>query len=286
MAVSPFSTRAGGRAAPGPTPVAPPTRREADAWNEVAVEWRQGRRDALWRAHSDALYTALLDRWLPPATLDAVLKTDLFDEAVSDGLFPALTRRARTVIGIDLAQVTAREAAARYPSLGAVGADVRGLPFSDGAFDAIVSLSTLDHFRSVADLDAALGELRRVLRAGGTLILTLDNMANPLLRLRNLLPFAVVHAAGLVPYFVGESCTPRGAAARLRAHGFCVDEVTTVLHVPRVAAVPSAAVVHRWAGARGRRRFLASLGAWERLAYWPTATLTGHYVAIRATRPG
>jgi len=285
LALSPFSVRAGGSPAPGTTPPAPATQREADAWNEVAVEWQRGRRDALWRAHSDAVYTALLDRWLPTTTLDVVLKTDLFDEAVSAGLYPPLTRRARTVIGIDLAHVTARQAVARYPSLGAIGADVRRLPFRDGTFDAIVSLSTLDHFRSAVDLDAGLGELRRVLRPGGTLILTLDNVANPLIRLRNLLPFAVVHGAGLVPYFVGESCSPRGAAARLRAHGFCVDEVTTVLHVPRVAAVPAAAAVHRWAGARGRERFLAGLRGWERLAHWPTRTLTGHYVAVRATRP-
>jgi hypothetical protein len=40
----------------------------------------------LWRAHSDAVNKALVARWRPVGQMDTLLKTDLFDEAVSDGL--------------------------------------------------------------------------------------------------------------------------------------------------------------------------------------------------------
>lgn len=258
--------------------------RDADVWNAVAEAWQPGHGDEVWRAHSDAVYSALLDRWLPRAGLDRVLKTDLFDEAVSAGLYPVLAARAGTVVGIDLAHVTVRQALARHHAIRAAGADVRRLPFADQAFDTVVSLSTLDHFRRRADLEAGLAELRRVLRRGGTLILTLDNLANPLIRLRNLLPFPLLRRTGLVPYFVGETCTPRVAAALLARQGLQLDEIGTVLHVPRVAAVRAAALVQRYGRTRARARFLAHLQAWERLAAWPTRALTGHYIAIRARR--
>lgn len=281
MASPPLTARPGRDA--GSAVESAPRAHDADTWNTVAIEW-QAHRAEIWRAHSDAVYASLLDRWLPRKGLDRILKTDLFDEAVSGGLYPVLAARAGRVIGIDVAHVMARQAVERHAAIGAAGADVRSLPFADGTFDAVVSLSTLDHFAAAADLEAGIAELGRVLCQGGTLILTLDNLANPLIRLRNFLPFALVHGAGLVPYFVGETCTPRAAAALVGAHGFRVDELTTVLHVPRVAAVPAAALVGRRAGAGARDRFLLHLRAWERLAGWPTRALTGHYVAIRATR--
>ncbi|HXE80308.1 MAG TPA: class I SAM-dependent methyltransferase [Vicinamibacterales bacterium] len=257
---------------------------DVDAWEAVAADWHPGHGAELWRAHSDAVYAMLLERWLPRAGLGCVLKTDLFDEAVSVGLYPVLASRARSVIGIDLAQWTARQARGRYPGMAMAGADVRRLPFPDAAFDAIVSLSTLDHFRARADLEAALGELQRVLRPGGTLVLTLDNLANPVVRLRNVLPFGLLNRIGLVPYFVGATCTPGGTARLLRTAGFRVDELTAVMHVPRVAAVALAALVQRRAGPDTHARFLDHLRRWERLAGWSTRWMTGHYVAVRATR--
>ena len=64
-----------------------------------------------------------------------------------------------------------------------VYADLRSLPFRDGYYDVVVSLSTLEHIgldvslygaRATAPggLEAAVRELRRVLRPGGTLLVT------------------------------------------------------------------------------------------------------------------
>ena len=74
---------------------------------------------------------------------------------------------------------------ARNSGIEAVVADVRSLPFAEASFGVVFSGSTLDHFESAADIQRSLGELYRVLRPGGTLILTLDNPANPLIEGRS-----------------------------------------------------------------------------------------------------
>ncbi len=120
--------------------------------------------------------------------IERLLKTDLFDEALTTGLYPLLvgtsaSRLRRRHLLFDLASRgrTQRPSASR-PGRCAL------LPFADGAFGGIVSNSTLDHFASTADIVSALAELYRVLRSGGRLLLTLDNLANPVVALRNALP--------------------------------------------------------------------------------------------------
>ena len=153
----------------------------------------------LWRAHSDAVNAALVARWLPWQDGANVLKTDLFDEAMGDGLFPLLSTRAARVAALDIAPSVLAAATARYPALLAVVADVRQLPFGRGVFDAVVSNSTLDHFDTRDQIVESLRGLHRALRSGGRLLLTMDNLANPAVALRNALPARLLHRFKLVP---------------------------------------------------------------------------------------
>ncbi|MFO1429193.1 MAG: methyltransferase domain-containing protein [Candidatus Competibacteraceae bacterium] len=248
-------------------------------WDKVGADWRQAQPDKLWRAHSDAVNRQWLASWWPQRPVERVLKTDLFDEAVGGGLYGELVSRARFVVGIDIALTTVQ--AART----GIGADVRQLPFTDGVFDVIVSNSTLDHFQTEEELIGSLRELRRVLRPGGELLLTLDNAANPLVAIRNLLPFALLHRLGLMPYQVGVTCGPRRLRRLLHETGFEVGRMGALLHCPRVLAVKRAAAVQRRGDAARQQRFLEGLMQWERLARWPTRWLTGYFVAVRAVRP-
>jgi SAM-dependent methyltransferase len=237
----------------------------------------------LWRVHSDMLNAELLRRWLP-ASARRALKTDLFDEALTQGLYPLIAERAGSVAGIDLSQATVALARARHPDLEAAQADVRKLPFGDGEFDLVFSNSTLDHFERREDIRAGLRELHRVLEPGGELLITLDNRLNPLIAMRNALPFPLLKGVGLVPYYVGPTLGPRGLRCALEETGFDVVERRAIMHCPRAVAIAIGRRLDRRGSARARRAFLRSLLAWERLGRLPTAPLTGHFVAARAVR--
>ena len=85
-----------------------------DYWNSVGDAWSR-HRQKLWRAHSDAVNCSLIARWLPQGAAGRVLKTDLFDEMCSDGLYPLLAPLGLLFVGIDLSGKTLRAARARHP---------------------------------------------------------------------------------------------------------------------------------------------------------------------------
>ncbi len=249
------------------------------SWDNIAGKWADGR-DALWRAHSDAVNVALCRRWLP-IRMSRLLKTDAFDEASSSGLWPWLREAADVVETIDLSPAMAKMARRRHHRLSVTVADVRALPFQDQAFNAVVSNSTLDHFTHASFIAESLTELRRVLVADGRLLLTLDNPDNPALALRGALPFSWLNRIGLVPYFVGATFGWRQLTRVLYACGFEVMEVTAILHCPRVVAVQAARLAGR-CSPTSQRRFLAALARFESAERWPTRFLTGHFVAVLA----
>jgi SAM-dependent methyltransferase len=162
--------------------------------------------------------------------------------------------------------------------------DVRQLPFAGGTFDVVISNSTLDHFESRKEIVKALRELQRVLCRGGWLLLTMDNPVNPLVAMRNALPFRVLHRLGLVPYPMGATCGPRHLRRILRSEGFEVYETVALLHCPRVLAVAKARRLQQQGTAESRARFLRRLMRWERLARLPTRFLTGYFVGVSARK--
>jgi demethylmenaquinone methyltransferase / 2-methoxy-6-polyprenyl-1,4-benzoquinol methylase len=91
-------------------------------------------------------------------TLDACCGTgDLAIEAHAQGA---------EVVGLDFSEAMLERARRKAPGIEFVRGDVLALPFADGAFDsATVGFGV----RNVADLEAGIRELRRVLRAGGRL---------------------------------------------------------------------------------------------------------------------
>ena len=237
--------------------------------------------EILLRAYSDAVNKRLLDRWLPERC-DHILKTDLFDEVAGDGLVRFLLSRAGRVSGIDIAEAVVESASARHPRLEALTCDVRSLPYASATFDLVVSTSTLDHFDRPGDLEQALAELHRVLRPGGVLIVTLDNASNPLVALRNVLPYGVLHRLGLVPYPTGVTHGLDGLCDRVDTEGFAVDDVATIMHVPRIAVRCAGPAV---VGDPARvDRLLSALLRAEPPAPVALGNVSGQFVAVRAVR--
>ena len=116
------------------------------------------------------------------------------------------------------------------------------------------------------------------------MILTLDNLANPIILLRNSLPFHLLYYMKIVPYYVGVTLGPYRLQRLLKEIGFKVLEVDTIMHCPRVLAVAIAHWMERHTSPKTQRYFLRFLMAFEGLSCLPTRFLTGHFIAVRAMR--
>lgn len=252
-------------------------------WEDIARSWRSTPQHILWRRHSDAVNNALFARWLP-AVAERLLKTDAFDEAFGAGLYRLLASRAQTVIAMDVAISALRAAKLRHPGMEVISGDVRNLPYRDGAFDVIISNSTLDHFADEHEIIRSIRELHRVLKEGGCMLITIDNPLNPLLALRGFLPFALLRRLGVVPYYVGKSLSPGRLRQKLQEAGFDIRETRTVMHCPRVLAVAIAQLLSNSSSEPGQERYLRWLQWFERLSSLPTRYLTGNFTAVKAIK--
>jgi len=254
-------------------------------WDSISNTIADGPINTVWRRHSDTVNERLLREWLQNGRYSFLLKTDLFDESIGVGLCLFLSDHSHEVHGIDISEFCVKAASERYPSVQTSVADIRKLPYASGYFDCIVSNSTLDHFPALEDIETSLEELRRVLRPGGELIITLDNLQNPVIWLRSILPFHWLHRIGLLPYYVGATTTKTGLKKMLTQNGFQVTAMTAILHCPRAAAIPLSNWTQRHCAELGLRRWLRTLMAFEWLGRTPLRYFTGHFIAVRAIKP-
>lgn len=114
--------------------------------------------------------TAGLDRrWRAAAVREAVRPGDrVLDACCGTGDLAVAARRAgaREVVGLDFSEAMLERARRKAPAIEWVRGDLLALPFPEASFDvATVGFGV----RNVEELDAALRELRRVLRPGGRL---------------------------------------------------------------------------------------------------------------------
>ncbi len=101
----------------------------------------------------------------------------ILDAGCGEGVLVEELRQAgREAIGLDL----------NYESDAVRRGDVRAIPFPPATFDAVTCLDTLEHLQ-FADQPVALAEIKRVLRPGGMLLLSVPNLAHLNSRLRLLL---------------------------------------------------------------------------------------------------
>ena len=131
-------------------------------WDDVGENF-----PSLKGAASTAYYAecerTIFREFFPPLAGRSMFKTDLWDEAKNTEILRWAADQGVRPFGIDIAGDVVN--AARRVLLGHrpgfAMADIRALPFSDGCFDLIYSMGTIEHF---PDYRTAVDEIYRVLR--------------------------------------------------------------------------------------------------------------------------
>lgn len=107
--------------------------------------------------------------------LELARDKDVLDIACGEGYgTAALALVARTAMGVDLDPESVRHAAAKYMAMN-VGfriGDCTAIPATDASFDLAVSFETIEH---LTEQERMLGELKRVLRPNGVLVISSPN---------------------------------------------------------------------------------------------------------------
>lgn len=171
-------------------------------WDESTNPYETGRRLAL-------LFEQLLPSRIGPATL-------VLDAGSGGGHFSeAADARGARVVSLDLGLSLLRGVRERVASECVMGS-VLALPLASGSFELVISTECIEH--TPAPL-RALGELARVLRPGGSLVVTSPGRAwQPVVR--------GASALGLRPYQGPENFLwPRRAAAELERAGVEVEQL-------------------------------------------------------------
>ncbi len=224
----------------------------------------------------------LLGAALPRLDGQRLLKTDLWDEARNTRILQWAAGQGATACGIDISAPTTllarREFVSRGQSLLAVVADVRAIPFRDGAFDGVYSMGTVEHF---AETRAAVAEIGRVVRPGGRAIVGVPNRHDPFLRP---LLVAVLHRLGLYAYGYEKSFSRARLRQICEEAGFEVKLESGLLFVPGWLRMLDLAC---WTWARPLSRLTALAirpFAWME-GRWPGLRRHGYLIAAVGERP-
>ncbi|KHL08987.1 methyltransferase family protein [Mumia flava] len=117
-----------------------------------------------WFRRHEIVYEAIADRVADRRVLEAGC-----GEGYGADL---LARTAAAVVALDYDAYATGHVRTAYPLLRVLRGNLVSLPFTDGAFDVVVSLQTIEHLWSQ---EAFLAECVRVLRPGGTLVVSTPN---------------------------------------------------------------------------------------------------------------
>ena len=161
---------------------------------------------------------------------------DVLDLGCGPGWYTwALSRlRALRIVGLDSDGGRLAALAERGTGAQLIHGDAHRLPFPDASFDRVLMTEVLEH---LADDGAALREVRRVLRAGGRLVMSVPHARYPLLwdpigRVWTALGGSPIRRGPIVGIWTGHERLYDAPAlcARVRAAGLEVEEVVESTH--------------------------------------------------------
>jgi SAM-dependent methyltransferase len=157
-----------------------------DASRGTAVTGAGGKPMPRADAYVDSVESGLADRYVrnykPYGTHEVVLRlipdgVRVLDVGCAAGYLGAeLTNRGSTVFGVDVDEAAVKRAGGFYHDIRCLNLETAtSLPWPRGSFDVIVAADVLEHLR---DPRETLAMLASYLRSGGTLIVSLPNIAH------------------------------------------------------------------------------------------------------------
>ncbi|HEX5404822.1 MAG TPA: methyltransferase domain-containing protein [Pseudonocardiaceae bacterium] len=171
-----------------------------------------------WFRRHEAAYA-----WLLPHCADAVV----LDAGCGEGYGAALIAEvAAAVVAADYDEPSCAHVRARYPQVTTVQTNLVTLPVRSAAVDVVANFQVIEH---LWDQVGFLGECRRVLRSGGTLLITTPNR----------LTFSPGQDTPLNPFHTRELAADE-LADLLHDAGFGIDFLGGLHHGPRLRELDAA----------------------------------------------
>lgn len=168
-----------------------------------------------WFRRHEVVYAAIA-----PACSDATVLEAGCGEGYGADL---LAGTARRVLALDYDVTTVGHVRSRYPRVDVARANLVALPVPDGSVDVVVSLQVIEH---LWEQERFLDECRRVLRPGGTLLVSTPNR----------ITFSPGRDTPLNPFHTRE-LDPRELSGLVHDAGFGDVDVRGLHHGPRLRAL-------------------------------------------------
>jgi SAM-dependent methyltransferase len=257
-------------------------------WDSIARKIPIGQDyDKLLAEHYRRAHLSLISGWTVLSSHLSVLKTDLFAEAVcpSRSFTWEILKACGSITGIDISSQICEQAAQTSANLlpghtlTCVTCDLRQMPFAGDSFDIIISDSTLDHYKCKKDIEIALKELIRVLKPGGTIVVTMDNKTNftePLFRLWIIL--------GMAPFFIGKTFSMRELKKAISGNGLEISDSDYLIHNPRFFTKLMISIFRRVSPRKSDGWINRALRFFDSLNNRATRSLTGQFIAVKVVK--
>jgi SAM-dependent methyltransferase len=207
-----------------------------------------------WYARHEAAYAELVGHCAGAVVLEAGC-----GEGYGADLLAGVAHR---VLALDYDQPACAHAHRAYPRIDVLRGNLVQLPIRDGALDVVVNFQVIEHLWDQAGF---LAECARVLRPGGTLLVTTPNR----------ITFSPGRDTPLNPFHTRELSGPE-LAGLLAGAGFSVDFLGGLAHGPRLRALDA-----KHGGSLIQAQVDVVMGRLPGTAEWP-AELLADVASVRA----